>query len=121
MRWPGMARRYESGIIRGAECNPPGEVQSASQFGSRWAGENEALDRLLLGTSGHLITILTKRGMTTEEAEEVHLELIGQIGDGLTLPAMPIQDAIDVAEFLVETASKFARYGMRPETIGGPI
>ena len=38
----------------------------------------------------------------------------------MALPAMPIQDTIDVARFLVETAAKFARYGLRPETIGGP-
>ena len=59
--------------------------------------------------------------MTAQEAEEIHMEVIREMGDPLTLPAMPIQDAIDVAKFLVETTSKFARYGMRPETIGGPI
>ena len=34
---------------------------------------------------------------------------------------MPIQDAIDVAKFAVETAAKFARYSMDAETIGGPV
>lgn len=107
--------------IRGDKCDEPYEVQSMEEFGIRWAGENEALDRLILGASGTLIEVLVGRGMTEAEAHETNLELIHTVADGLSLPAMPIQDAIDVAEFLVQTASKFARYGMRPETIGGPI
>jgi hypothetical protein len=48
------------------------------------------------------------------------VEFIGKFGITLIIPAMPIQDAIDVARFTVETSGKFARYGIRPETIGGP-
>lgn len=108
-------------LIAGSECGPAYQVQPVDQFGTRWAGENEALDRLILGASGYLTTVLQRRGIPEVEANEIHLEVISQLGDGLTLPAMPIQDAIDVSRFLVETASKFARYGLRPETIGGPV
>lgn len=55
------------------------------------------------------------------DSDATHLELINQFGAPLSLPAMPIQDAIDVARFAVETAAKYAKYGMRAETIGGPI
>lgn len=107
-------------LIHGANCDPPYQAQSQNDFGARWAGENEALDRLLLGGSGTLIKVLTDRGMTPQDAQAVYSELINKAGAPLALPAMPIQDAIDVARFLVETAGKFARYGLRPETIGGP-
>ena len=50
----------------------------------------------------------------------MHLDFVKSVGGGLVIPAMPIQDAIDVARFAVETATKFARYGLRPETVGGP-
>jgi hypothetical protein len=37
--------------IVGPDCHPPYVIQSQQEFGMRWAGENEALDRLLLGTT----------------------------------------------------------------------
>jgi hypothetical protein len=35
--------------------------------------------------------------------------------------AMPIQDAIDLAEFLVELTKKFIRFHPGAPTVGGPI
>ena len=34
---------------------------------------------------------------------------------------MPIQDAIDLAEFLVELTIKWSRFTPGPPTVGGPI
>jgi len=107
-------------IIHGTECVGPHSIQSKEEFGLRWAGENEALDRLILGTSSKIKGFLVEKGLEQAGAEEAYLELIRRIGAGLVIAAMPIQDAIDVARFAVETATKFARYGLRPETIGGP-
>ena len=39
----------------------------------------------------------------------------------VVVPAMPIQDAIDLAVFMVETTIKFVRFNLRHETVGGPI
>jgi hypothetical protein len=107
--------------ILGGQCDPPLQVQGQQECGLRWAGENEALDRLLLGTSGHIVPFLMQRyGLDQAGASAAHLDFIAHAGAGLVIPAMPIQDAIDVARFAVETATKFARYGLRPETVGGP-
>jgi hypothetical protein len=106
--------------IIGAHCDPPYQIQGQADFGARWAGENEALDRLLLGTSSKLTKVLIDRGMSSQDANDTYMALIAECGTSLSLPAMPIQDAIDVSRFLVETSGKFARYGLRPETIGGP-
>ncbi len=106
--------------IDGRECIGPNLIQGEDDFGLRWAGENEALDRLILGTSGEIEPFLVEKGLDPTAAHEAYLELIRRIGAGLVIPAMPIHDAIDVARFAVETAAKFARYGLRPETIGGP-
>jgi hypothetical protein len=110
---------WEFGIWAG-QCDPPTQIQTRDQFGVRWAGENEALDRLILGVSSGLKPALLARGETQASADALCLEIINLSGTNLIIPAMPIQDAIDVARFLVETATKFARYGFRPETIGGP-
>jgi hypothetical protein len=109
-------------VIVGGKCDNPYSVQGQDEFGLRWAGENEALDRLILGTSSHLQTFLMGKGFAKDQADAqtLYREFIQQFGAMLVIPAMPIQDAIDVARFAVETAGKFARYGLRPETIGGP-
>jgi hypothetical protein len=107
--------------IVGGNCDQPTQVQSTQEFGLRWAGENEALDRLLLGTSGAILGFLIDSGYCTPETvHAAHSEIINRMGVSLIIPAMPIQDAIDVARFAVETSAKFARHGLRPETIGGP-
>jgi hypothetical protein len=108
--------------IAGGQCNNPYSIQGQQDFGLRWAGENEALDRLLLGTSSSIETFLMDKGFAKDasEARSLYIEFIGRYGGNLVIPAMPIQDAIDVSRFAVETAGKFARYGLRPETIGGP-
>lgn len=115
-----LSEIWEFAIVED-HCAPPYRVQDVDEFGLRWAGENEPLDRLLMGRTGKLEQILIARGMSPAEANEIaNVHVIREASAPLALPAMPIQDAIDVARFLVETAAKFARYGMRPETIGGP-
>jgi hypothetical protein len=108
-------------MIIGGDCAPPYKVQDELDYGLRWAGDNEALDRLVLGSSGRLRDFLVEKGLATvDNVESLHLEFINRVGFGWIIPAMPIQDAIDVARFAVETSAKFARYGLRAETIGGP-
>jgi hypothetical protein len=108
-------------MIIGGDCAPPYRVQDELEYGLRWAGDNEALDRLVLGSTGQLLDFLVEKELATPEtAYDLRLELINRVGFGWIIPAMPIQDAIDVARFAVETSAKFARYGLRAETIGGP-
>jgi hypothetical protein len=109
-------------LIAGDRCDGPYRVQAPDEFGLRWAGETEALDRLLFGSTTAILGWLTSKGfIEAKDANATHLELISQFAAPLVLPSMPIQDAIDVARFAVETASRYARYGMRAETVGGPV
>lgn len=39
----------------------------------------------------------------------------------LILPPMPIQDAIDLAEFLAHAAIMYSRFNIGASTVGGPI
>jgi hypothetical protein len=103
-------------MIVGGECAEPYEIQGQNQYGLRWAGDNEALDRLILGASGSVRDLAVEKGLATEEnVGELYLEIINRAGVSWIIPAMPIQDAIDVARFAVETSAKFARYGIRAE------
>ena len=77
--------------ITAGECAAPYRVQGQDEFGLRWAGETEALDRLILGTSNSIIPWLIEKGfIQPQAANATHLELINHFGAPLSLPAMPI-------------------------------
>jgi hypothetical protein len=97
-------------------------IQSEDNFGIRWNGENEALDRLILGIGLIPEGGLKALGLTTEQAVEARNKLFPHIYENLILTAAPIQDAIDLARFLVETTKGFIRFSItRKKTVGGPI
>lgn len=106
--------------ISGDTCDPPTLLMRPDEFGIRWAGENEALDRLLLGVSSQIEPVLTAEGYDAAAVSRVYLDMVRVASATVAIPAMPIKDAIDLARFAVETSAKFARFGLRPETIGGP-
>ena len=100
----------------------PSCIQQEDNFGVRWNGENEALDRLILGLGTFPEAGVKALGLTTEQATEARNTLFPHIYENLILPAAPIQDAIDLARFMVETTKGFIRFSItRPKTVGGPI
>ena len=104
--------------ILGDEVEGP-EPLCGDDFGQRWAGETEAIDRLVLGVGSKTQDALQQLGLDEATAQNTTLELIKRLRAYLWLPAMPIQDAIDLARFLVEAASKFSHFSLRPATVGG--
>jgi hypothetical protein len=111
---------YEVGI-NGNEAFGPNAMYSNDSFGPRWAGETEAIDRLILGVGSKFAEALEQLGVEHDAAENVRGEVVSKLCVPLFLPAMPIQDAIDLARFLAETAAKFTHFGLRAATVGGPI
>lgn len=107
--------------IAGDGCHGPKCILPQNESGVRWAGENEPLDRLILGASGRLVETFKSAGLTQEQAHQSYLAVVRNCGAHLSLPAMPIQDAIDLATFLAETAVSYMRFAIGPETVGGPI
>jgi hypothetical protein len=91
------------------------------EYGAVWSGQPEAITRLVLGVSGNLGQALINLQAKPEEVpayvEAIKAQLEMQIVNG----AMPIQDAIDLAEFLVDVTIKFVRFCPGSETVGGPI
>jgi hypothetical protein len=99
----------------------PVRIYEDAHFGPRWAGESEALDRLILGFGSKMKEALIALGAPPDVADQTLLQLANHLYANLFLPAMPIQDAIDLAHFLVETAVQFSHFSLRPATVGGPI
>jgi hypothetical protein len=93
----------------------------ADDFGVRWAGDGEALNRLVLGFSGGVLDALVDEGLNPDNVPAVRQALVDRTFRALYLPAMPIQDAIELARYLAETAAKFSHFSLLAPTIGGPI
>lgn len=103
-------------------CPPPVCVQSEDEFGPRWIGEREALDRLVLGLSSRFDELLWEQGLMAAGGTDVRSRLAPALYELMFLEAMPILDAAELAQFLVEATIGFVRFSVsRPKTVGGPI
>jgi hypothetical protein len=59
--------------------------------------------------------------LTAEQFEETRGKVMAQTYETMILPAAPIQDAIDLARFMVEVTGSFIRFSIkRVKTVGGP-
>jgi len=88
----------------------------------RWNGENEAMDRLVLGLGAIPAEGFAALGMTAEQGQQARDVIIPHLYESLIFPAAPIQDAIDLARFMVETTKGFIRFSIkRVKSVGGPV
>jgi hypothetical protein len=102
-------------------CEPPIMLRGQADFGANWDGEYEAMDRLLLGVGVNFRNVLIGEGLAPEQVDTAVKTIIGKLAVPVVLAAMPIQDAIDLATFMVETTIRFVRFNLRAETVGGPV
>lgn len=116
-----VAEEYQI-LITDGNCTGPTLVRVREEVGVAWYGQPEALSRLVLGFSPRIRQVLeTNLGVPPDQVLQV-LEILKQ---ALTVQmvdaAMPIQDAIDLAEYLVDVSIKFSRFSPGASTVGGPI
>ena len=118
-----LPEAWEIGIKDNAPFGPLPLYDHANplDFGPRWNGEGEALDRLILGVGSRFKEVLEEGGMPKPVAEATYNGIVSALRVPLHIAAMPIQDAIDLTRFLAETAAHFTRFCLRPPTVGGTI
>jgi hypothetical protein len=103
-------------------CPPPRQIMDESTFGVLWDGQYEALNRLILGLGFDIGGALVRHGVPQQTAGELQKDLIKDLYAMLSVPAMPIQDAVDLARFLVETTIGFVRFAVfLPKSVGGAV
>ena len=103
-------------------CPPPRQIMDESSFGVLWDGQYEALNRLILGLGYNISEALVRHGIAPQSAGELQANLTKDLYATLAVPAMPIQDAIDLARFLVETTIGFVRFAVfLPKSVGGAV
>jgi hypothetical protein len=63
-----------------------------------------------------------RHGVAPQDATRLQENLVRDLYATLAVPAMPIQDAIDLARFLVETTIGFVRFAVfLPKSVGGAV
>lgn len=116
-----MADEFQIDIKEGV-CQGPRPVHRREDIGMTWAGNAEALNRLLVGVGSALPQVLQNVFKLQPDQMPQVIQVIQQsLQLPLVLPAMPLQDAIDLAEFLVDLTIKFSRFMPGAPTVGGPI
>lgn len=104
----------------GPSAGKPVEVL-AGDTGAFWWGQPEAITRILTGVSLDTAVALTNLGVPAPQAQQTAAAIQQQVQTQLVVAAMPIQDAIDLAEFLVHATIQYVRFSPGGATVGGPI
>lgn len=109
--------------LEGATSHEALEILSEGVFGINWDGQYDALNRLILGTPTNFEQIAVDSGMQQADANNLGAAVRGKAQETLAIPTMPIQDAIDLARYLVEVAIGFTKFSItkQPKTVGGSI
>jgi hypothetical protein len=116
-----LAEVWEVNLTQQA-CPPPRCIMGEGDFGVLWDGQYEALNRLILGLGYDIGGALVRHGIPSQQASELQANLVKDLYATLAVPAMPIQDAIDLARFLVETTIGFVRFAVfLPKSVGGAV
>jgi hypothetical protein len=107
--------------IREGECAEASLILGQEAVDIFWDGDPEAVSRLLLGHSPDLADALREAGVAEEDVDPLVRAVTPRLTAKLVAPPMPIQDAIDLAEFLVHTAIMFRRFSLGAPIVGGAV
>jgi hypothetical protein len=98
--------------------SPPPECLGKT-CGLSWGGQPEAISRLVMGVGIDHAKALADAGLSPDQIKAVSASLLKSLQAHFLHPAMPVQDAIDFADFLVETTKRFVRFLPGADTVGG--
>jgi hypothetical protein len=106
-------------ILNEGGCSPSQCVANKDSYTVMCSGEPEAFCRIVNGVGTGFEQFGIQQGFNLTEFGQ---SLRTALGEVFVVPAMPIQDAIDLARYLVEVTIGFTRFSFnRPKTVGGPI
>lgn len=86
-----------------------------------WRGDTEGISRLLLGIAPGLPAGLVAVGVDPNDLEQALQSILPYTEVSLLNVAMPIQDALDLADFLASVSVQVARFRPDVPIVGGPI
>lgn len=105
--------------IENGTCPEPELLASQGEFDVLYDGQPEAINRIVNGYSQFLPDALRNLGVAEDVLDAVLNHIEGFTRAPLISPAMPVQDAIALADFLVETTKGYVRFLPGADTVGG--
>jgi hypothetical protein len=105
--------------ISGGACGDPITVISAGGYGFFVGGQPGPVNRLIIGFDDALVSALPGMGVLPENLPAVITELRARTEVQLVSQTMPVRDAIDLADFLVDTTKRFFRFLPGADIVGG--
>jgi hypothetical protein len=105
-------------IVNG-QCAPPSAVASRGAISLFAGGQVAPLQRLLGGFDPSLHSVLVAGGVDAATATALVNHLQGKLEAPLLSPTMPVQDAIELADFLTETCKRYYRFLPGADIVGG--
>jgi hypothetical protein len=80
------------------------------------------MNRLILGIGTIPEAGLKELNLTAEQVAETVRKVVPHTVEPIIMHAAPVQDAIDLARFMVETTIGFTRFAVnRTKSVGGPV
>ena len=106
--------------------SPPAEiwpdVGAQQLYGVRWWGQTAPIERVYLGCDFNgFVQWFIDNGVPEADAMAYYQQLRARIMWPIIYEGMPIQDAIDLAVYLVNVTIGHSRFAVGPPVCGGPI
>jgi predicted proteasome-type protease len=106
--------------IENGNCAAPSLVRPKGECGINWAGQPECITRLVFGFSSKLEESLVKAGLNAADVKTlINTHLKNDLQVHFVWDAMPVQDAIHLARFFVETTKQYCRFLPGANIVGG--
>lgn len=109
---------YRITIENGA-CNDPEILCNGGKCDVFWGGQPDAINRLLIGWDESLVESLRAVGVPEADMTGLLATIRPRTQASVMHPGMPMQDAIELGVFLVETTKGFVRFLPGADTVGG--
>lgn len=109
---------WKVSIVNG-DCPAPERVASGGATGWFASGQPVPINRMIIGFDPQLVEELMAVGMKEPEAQALVKHLRSKMEAPLVWPTMPVIDAIDLAQFLVETTKSYYRFMPGADIVGG--
>jgi hypothetical protein len=105
--------------IANGQCAAPGAMLTGGATGMLVGGQTAPLHRLIGGFDNGLYDVLIAGGMDANNANALVTYLRGKLEAQLLAPTMPVQDAIELADFLIGTCKSYYRFFPGADIVGG--
>lgn len=103
--------------VTGPDSAEASLIHSATIQGLAWCGMTEAVSRVVLGVSPQFFAAFPDGVDARPLYDQIKTHTLADIWT----PGMPLQDGIELVQFLAETAAKYAKMTDLAAGIGGPI